>query len=313
MALIVAVLVFIGVFGLVVGVWWAAALRRRVRGRLKQGSRPAEGWSGILQARHKESRGLMVLVSRTPLYAWLTRLVEQSGRQGSASDVVITIVVLMILGGLVGWVRLGGTQWALLLALIGGSLPVLYVMYKRQQRLRRFSEQFPEALEMMSRAIRAGHALAGSVQLVGDEMPDPVGQELKRVFEEIRLGLEAGEALEKLWQRIPTEDVRFFCTAIRIQRTSGGNLAETLDRLSEVIRERYKLLSHARVISSQQRWAAIIVGLSPLGLAMMMTLINPRYFDTALKSPYGPTMIMVGLAFEAIGFAIIWRIARIKV
>ncbi|MGH7321134.1 MAG: type II secretion system F family protein [Candidatus Rokuibacteriota bacterium] len=313
MALTVAVLVFIAIFTLVVGVWWAAALRRRVRERLKSGARPTERWSGILQDKHGEPVGLTALLSRSRLYAWLTSLVEQSGRQGAASNVVVMIVVFMILAGLVGWVRLGGIEWALLLALIGGSLPVLYLLYKRQQRLRRFSAQFPEALEMMSRAIRAGHALAGSVQLVGDEMPDPVGQELKRVFEEIRLGLEPGEALEKLWQRIPTEDVRFFCTAIRIQRTSGGNLAETLDRLSEVIRERYKLLSHARVISSQQRWAAIIVGFSPIGLAIVLTLLNPHYFDVALKSPYGPRMIMVGLALEAIGFSIIWRIATIKV
>ncbi len=313
MAFTVAVLVFIAVFSLVTGVWWAAALRRRVRERLKTGAQPAEWWSQILQDKRAERGWIKPVLRQTELTAWLARLIEQSGRQGRVSDVLMVMVAFMLLGGLVGWVRLGDTEWAFLLALVGGSLPVLYLMYKRRQRLRRFSEQFPEALEMMSRAIRAGHALAGSVQLVGDEMPDPVGQELKRVFEEIRLGLEPGEALEKLWQRIPTEDVRFFCTAIRIQRTSGGNLAETLDRLSEVVRERYKLLSHARVVSAQQRWAAILVGFSPLGLAMILMLLNPHYFDEALRSPYGAKMIMTGLVLEAIGFAIIWRIARIKV
>ncbi len=312
MALTVAILVFVGVFSLVMGGWWAAGVRRRVRERLMTGPQPIEPWSDV-QKGHEGRGGLKGLVSGTALYAWLTRLVEQSGRQGSPSRVVVMIAVFMALGGLVGTMRLGGAQWALLLALVGGALPVLYLLYLRQQRLRRFSEQFPEALDMMSRAIRAGHALAGSIQLVGDEMPDPVGQELKRVFEEIRLGLEPGEALEKLSQRIPTEDVRFFCVAIRIQRTSGGNLAETLDRLSEVIRERYKLLSHARVISSQQRWAAIIVGFSPIGLAILLTLLNPHYFDAALQSPYGTRMIMVGLALEAIGFTIILRIAKIKV
>jgi tight adherence protein B len=313
MALTVAILVFMGVFGLIVGAWWAAAVRRRVRERLMTGPTPLEPWSEVLQGSEEGRGGLKGLVEGTALYAWLTRLVEQSGHRGSPSRVVLMIAAFMALGGLVGTVRLGGVDWALLLALAGGALPVFYLLYLRQQRLRRFSEQFPEALDMMSRAIRAGHALAGSIQLVGDEMPDPVGQELKRVFEEIRLGLESGEALEKLSERIPTEDVRFFCTAIRIQRTSGGNLAETLDRLSEVIRERYKLLNHARVISSQQRWAAIIVGFSPLGLALALLLLNPNYFDAALQSPYGPRMIMVGLALEAIGFTVIWRIAKIKV
>jgi tight adherence protein B len=312
MILTVAVLAFVGVFSLVVGLWWAAELRRRVRQRLTPAVQTTERWSGILRDEHDE-HGLTALLARTQLYAWLTRLVEQSGRRGPLSDVVMIIVAFTVVGGLVGWLRLGGVDWALLLGLVSGSLPVLYLLYRRQQRLRRFSEQFPEALEMMSRAIRAGHALAGCVQLVGDEMPDPVGQELKQVFEETRLGLEPGEALEKLWLRIPTEDVRFFCTAIRIQRTSGGNLAETLDRLSEVIRERYKLFSQARVLSSQQRWSAVLVGLSPAGLALILTLVNPHYFDVALKSPYGPKMILLGLVLEAIGFLVIWRMAQIKV
>ncbi len=313
MAAAIAMLVFIGVFSLVLGGWWAAGVRRRVRERLAAAAEPTEQWAGVVQDSQAQRRGLASLLSRTELYARLTRLVEQAGRRDAAPRVVTMIAVFAALGGVVGAVRLGGAQWALLLGLIGGALPVLYLLYLRQQRLRRFSEQFPEALEMMSRAIRAGHALAGSIQLVGDEMPDPVGQELKRVFEEIRLGLEPGEALEKLAQRMPTEDVRFFCTALRIQRASGGNLAETLDRLSEVIRERYKLLSHARVISAQQRWAAIMVGFSPVGLALILLLADPNYFTPALKSPHGTTMIMVGLTLEAIGFTIIWRIAKIKV
>jgi tight adherence protein B len=312
MALTIAALAFVGVFSVVVGLWWAAALRRRVSERLKPEVQTTEQWSGILRA-ERDGNGLTTLLVRTPLYGWLTRLVEQSGRQGSPSDVVMIIAAFTVVGGLVGWVRFGGADWALLFGLVSGSLPVLYLLYRRQQRLRRFSEQFPEALEMMSRAIRAGHALAGCVQLVGDEMPDPVGQELKHVFEETRLGLEPGEALEKLWLRIPTEDVRFFCTALRIQRTSGGNLAETLDRLSEVIRERYKLLSQARVLSSQQRWSAILVGVSPAALALILSLVNPNYFEVALKSPNGSKMIMLGLALEAVGFFIIWRMAKIKV
>ncbi|HET9491392.1 MAG TPA: type II secretion system F family protein [Methylomirabilota bacterium] len=313
MAAAIAILVFIGVFSLVLGGWWAAGVRRRVRERLVAAAEPTEQWTGVVQDSQAQRRGLVSLLSRTELYARLTRLVEQAGRRDAAPRVVTMIAVFAALGGVVGAVRLGGAQWSLLLGLIGGALPVLYLLYLRRHRVRRFSEQFPEALEMMSRAIRAGHALAGSIQLVGDEMPDPVGQELKRVFEEIRLGLEPGEALEKLAQRMPTEDVRFFCTALRIQRASGGNLAETLDRLSEVIRERYKLLSHARVISAQQRWAAIVVGFSPVGLALLLLLVDPNYFTPALKSPYGSTMIMVGLALEAIGFTIIWRIAKIKV
>jgi tight adherence protein B len=176
-----------------------------------------------------------------------------------------------------------------------------------------FEQQFPDALDAMARSIRAGNALGSSIQLVGEEMPDPVGQEFRQVHEEIRLGLDPGEALVRLRRRVPTEDVNFFCAAIKIQRGAGGNLAEILDRLSEVIRERYKLLSHARVLSAQHRYTAIFVGLSPVGFAVIFQLMHPGYFDLLLTSPVGPLLIGAGILFEAVGFFTIWRIARIEV
>jgi tight adherence protein B len=133
------------------------------------------------------------------------------------------------------------------------------------------------------------------------------------VDDEIRLGTDPGEALFGLETRMPTEDVRFFCTAIRIQRSAGGNLAEILDRLAEVIRERFKILSYARVLSSQHKWSAICVGLSPVIFGLMFQLLNPGYFDTMLADPIGPVLIGAGLVLEAIGFFTIWRIAQIKV
>jgi tight adherence protein B len=148
---------------------------------------------------------------------------------------------------------------------------------------------------------------------VGEEMPDPTGAEFRQVDDEIRLGSDPSEALSGLETRMPTEDVRFFCTAIRIQRGAGGNLAEILDRLAEVIRERFKILSYARVLSSQHRWSAVCVGLSPVVFAVMFQLLHPGYFDAMLTDPIGPTLIVAGLILEAIGFLTIWRIAQIKV
>jgi tight adherence protein B len=165
----------------------------------------------------------------------------------------------------------------------------------------------------MARAIRAGNALSAAIQLVAEEMAEPIGPEFQRVVDEIRLGLDPGEALFKLGQRIQTEDMRFFCAAIRIQRGSGGNLAEVLDRLSEVIRERYKILSHARVLSAQHKYSAICVGLAPIVFAIMLELFNPGYFEPLLTSPVGPLMLAAGAVFEVIGFFMIWRIAQIKV
>jgi tight adherence protein B len=214
---------------------------------------------------------------------------------------------------LLGWFRTGSPLWALLAAVLGGSLPVFYLLYKRNKRIQRFEKGFPDALDAMARSIRAGNALSAAIQLVGDDMPEPIGPEFKRVVDEIRLGLDPGEALFKLGQRIRTEDMRFFCSAIRIQRGAGGNLAEVLDRLAEVIRERYKILSHARVLSAQHKYSAICVGLAPIVFAIMLELFNPGYFEPLLTSPVGPLMLAAGAVFEVIGFFMIWRIAQIKV
>ncbi len=313
MEILLAAFAFAVVVVLVFGLWWASASRRAVRERLSGAARTTDPGLPILYENPEEAARRLGGLGRTGLYVRLTALAEQAGRSGPVSDVMLIMATFAVLGGVAGWVRTGVPGWSLLCALVGASIPVLFLVYKRQQRMKRFSKTFPDALDMMARAIRAGYALAGGIQLVGEEMPDPVGEELRRVFEEIRLGLEPGDALSKLAERIPTDDVKFFCTAIRIQRTAGGNIAETLDRLSEVIRERFKLLSHAHAIAAQQRWGAIFVGSSPLGLAILLRLMSPNYFDEAVKHPAGPTMLLVGLALEVVGFVMIWRIAKIKV
>src|SRR6266545_6833853 len=166
---------------------------------------------------------------------------------------------------------------------------------------------------MISRSMRAGNALTSAIQLVGQEMADPIGQEFRQVAEEIRLGLDPTEALGGLKTRVASEDVAFFCTAVNIQRAAGGNLAEILDRLSDVIRKRFELLSHARVLSAQQRYAAIFVGLSPALFSLIFYFLSPGYFDPLIESPMAPTLVGAGLALELVGAMIIWRLAKIKV
>lgn len=305
--------VFALVVGLTVGFWWIFAEQRAIRGRVAAAARRADGGLTILHDPVRPEGAAGALVAKTSVYEWLSRLVEQSGRRGTVSDVLLIMATFGLVGAILGWLRGGGVALMLVCMVATAALPLVYLIYRRQRRLKRFERQFPDALDMLSRAIRSGYALAGGIQLVGDEMPDPVGEELRRVFEEIRLGLEPGDALSKLSARIPSEDVRFFCTAIRIQRTAGGNLAEMLDRLSEVIRERFKLLGHARALSAQQRYAAITVGLSPVIFAIIFRLMNPNYFDPLLQSPLGPKLIAGGAISELIGFAVIWRIAKIKI
>lgn len=303
-ALVIAILVFVTFVGLIIGLWWSFAPARNVRDRLS-------GPSGAMTA-------VPVIVkvggqSKLSSAKMLASLLERSGYRRTVKEVAFVIIAFALVGAALGAFRMGGALWALIGAVFTGSLPIAFLNYKANQRMNRFQRDFPDAMDMMTRAIRAGHALGSGIRLVGEEMRDPVGPEFARIAEEMRLGREVGEALAGLEERVPAEDVRFFCTAVSIQRTTGGNLAEVLDRLSEVIRERYKLLSHARVLSTQHRWSAILVGLSPIAFAIIFQLLHPDYFTAFFQSDAAPMLLALGLAFESVGFFCVWRIAKIKV
>ena len=312
MPLAIAFLVFLGMMVLVVGVWWVLQSERAVRVRL---NRPGvdEGPVQILRTDVEPTDGALTGLVGTRLVQRLSDIIAQGGYKGTTTDVAVMILTLAVVGGAAGWLRTGSILWGLLAATCAGSLPIVYLLYRRGRRLNTFQTQFPDALDTITRAIRAGNALSGAIRVVAEDMPDPVGEEFRKVHEEIRLGMDPGEALSRLQKRVPVEDMGFFCTAIRIQRGSGGNLAEVLDRLAEVIRERFKILSYARVLSAQHRWSAICVGLSPALFAVMFELLHPGYFDALKANPMGPWLVGAGLILEAIGFFMIWRIAQIKV
>ncbi|MFQ5945672.1 MAG: type II secretion system F family protein [Anaerolineae bacterium] len=310
LAAAIAGLAFLMVVMLITGIWWFAATSRRTRDRLRAPLRVTpEADKGILKALGPDADSTWGALVKP-----FVTLVEQAGYgAGRAGRVLLFMAIFALVGGGAGWFRTGAVMGGVLTALIAGSLPLFYLMYKRYQRLQRFEKQFPDALDMMTRSIRAGHALSGAIQVVSQEMPDPVGQEFRRVFEETRLGMDPGEALSRLQSRVPAQDLGFFCTAIAIQRSAGGSLAEILDGLSEVIRERFKLFSHARVLSTQHRWSAVCIGISPIVFAVMFEWLSPGYFGPMLNSPLWPYLLTAGILFEVTGFFVIWRIAQIKV
>lgn len=313
MPLVVAALTFLLVVALIAGITWSFEGGRRLRQRLATGPSAGLGAEADLLRFDAPGRARRGSPKQTAIYDRLARLAEQAGYPGKANDFILYIGGCVLLGFLLGWLRTGQFIWGLGAAVTVGSLPLLFLVWKRQKRMQQFEVQFPDGLDAMARAIRAGNALGMAVQIVGDEMPNPIGGEFRRVFEETQLGMDPGEALSRLAERTPTEDVRFFCTAVTIQRSSGGNLAEILDRLSEVIRERFKILSHARALSAQHRWSAICVGLSPVAFALMFELMSPGYFAPMMESPLAPVLLGAGFLMEAIGFFMVWRIAKIKV
>jgi tight adherence protein B len=311
----IAGLTFLGVVTLIVGLWWLSAQRRRIRERLRQGRQVASKTDTDLLRPGARAAGSRwgAVASRIPFQRRLTALMEQAGDSGGANDLLLLIGIYALLGGGGAWLRTGRIGWAVLVALIAGSIPVCRLFYRRFRRLQLFEKQFPDALDMLTRSIRSGFALSQAIQVVAEEMPDPTAQEFRRVTEEIRVGVDPGDGLAGLRRRMPTDDTEFFCTAIAIQRGAGGNLAEILDRLSEVIRERFRLLSHARMLSAQARGTAVVVGVGPFVFAALFQFLNPEYFDPLLNSPLAAPLIAAGLVSEAIGTFMIWRIANIKV
>jgi tight adherence protein B len=297
-----------------VGIWWVRASGDSVRRRLARQVEDVAPERQLLRADAATSQpGWERLARKSDLVGQLARLSEQAGSRRSASQLLLIVAVVAVVGGIIGGWRIGSAGGALISAVVAGALPILQLLHKRNRRLQRFQEHFADAVDMVSRSIRSGNALSAAIQLVSEEMADPIGHEFRHVTEEIRLGLDPGEALLRLQQRVATDDVEFFCTAIRIQRGSGGNLAEILDRLSDVIRKRFELLSHARVLSAQQRYAAIFVGLSPALFSLIFYFLSPGYFDPLIESPMAPMLVGAGLSLEVVGALIIWRLAKIKV
>ncbi|HEY4682368.1 MAG TPA: type II secretion system F family protein [Candidatus Acidoferrales bacterium] len=192
-------------------------------------------------------------------------------------------------------------------------LPIAFVAFRRWRRLRAFERNFPEAIDLLGRAVRAGHAFTTGLEMIGKELPEPVAGEFRITFEEQNFGLSLKDALLNLAERVPLIDVRFFVTALLIQKETGGNLAEILDNLSRVIRERFKILGEVRIRTAQGRMtAAILIALPPLMMGLLGSL-NPGYIGLLFNDPWGPYMLATGGALQVIGSALLWKIVHIEV
>lgn len=197
--------------------------------------------------------------------------------------------------------------------LVCASLPFLYLAYKRMRRLRAFEKLFPEAIDLLGRAVRAGHAFTTGLEMIAKELPQPVAEEFRVTFEEQNFGLPLQDALFNLAERVPLIDVRFFVIALLIQKETGGNLAEILDNLARVIRERFRILGEVRIKTAQGRLtAAILIALPPLMMALM-SLVNPAYVRPLFRDVWGPYVLVLGGTMQIIGSAMLWKIVRIDV
>jgi tight adherence protein B len=193
------------------------------------------------------------------------------------------------------------------------SLPFFALRFLRKRRLAKFAKQLPEALELVSRALRAGHSLASGISLVSSEMPDPIGPEFAKCYEEQNLGIPLEEALENFCRRVPNLDLRFFVTAVILQRQTGGDLAEILDKIGSLIRDRFKIFGQIQALTGEGRLSGIVLLVLPPGLFVAMYRLNPEYSQTLFTDPMGRQMLGVAIVMQFLGALVIRKIIDIKV
>jgi len=206
-----------------------------------------------------------------------------------------------------------GRSLAIVAGLAAGSLPFLYVLRRRRRRLRKFEEQFPESLEFVARSMRAGHAFSVSLEMLHKEFEEPLAGEFRRTFDEHNLGMPLEAALQKLAKRVPLMDAQFFVSAVLLQKRTGGNLAELLDKLAHVIRERFKLRGRIRAISAHGRMTGTALSLIPVGVAGMMFFVNREYVTFFFTDQIGRIMLGAAAGLQLLGYGVIRKIVSIEV
>ena len=262
----------------------------------------------------KESAGQLDKVARQAMKGSKLELwIEQSGTGISAGTCTAASLAI---GAAFGFLALSfvGRTWAVLLGfLLGVCIVPLVLRQKRAARLYKFEETFPEALDLLSRGIRAGHAFTAGMKMVADELGEPVGPEFRKAFDEQNFGLPLKESLNNLCLRVPILDVRFFSTAVLIQRETGGNLSEILDNLAAVVRERFKIRRQVRVHTAHGRFTGYVLMALPAFLAFALSFINPEHMNRLFEERLGQMMIIASIVMQAVGFFWIKQVIKIEV
>ena len=323
---ILAGIAFVIGFGMVFGTYFGATkvpgmvLQRKLDQRLQEISSPEEVTStdspdqtlrksigaGMLPAIDKIVSG----TSRgTKLSAWL----EQTGVKTSVSTVLLMALVLAAVFGFIGWTLIGLPIAGLIIGGLGFAAPFIYLNWKRSKRLYKFEEEFPEALDLISRALKAGHAFVTGLKMVADEMPEPIGPEFRKTFDEQNFGLPLKDALENLTARVPSLDVRFFSTAVLIQRETGGNLSEILETLAHVVRERFKILRQVRVHTAHGRFTGYVLLALPIFLMLALMYLNPDHMNLLFRERIGQFMLIGAVVMQSIGYIWIKQVIKIEV
>jgi tight adherence protein B len=319
---LIPIATFVVILAAVLGPYWllierpealeGTRLMRRLVGERKK---TAIAVAGLL--REKERLSNLDLLDR--LLARSSRLVQPMQQTIAQSGMRTTLGAILLMSGC-----LAGLTYLIVLSLtrlsiaglaaaaFASTMPYLYVGRARTRRMAKFEEQFPEAIDLLARALRAGHALTTGLQMVGDELPDPIRGEFRRLYDQQSFGLPLPDALKAFAKRIPSIDARFFVTALLTQRESGGNLAEVLDNLASIIRDRFRVKRQVRVISAHGRITGWVLAGLPPALAIALMIIMPENYAKFYNDPLGVRMLVGAVMMQIVGSLIIRKIVNIE-
>lgn len=325
MVIVLVLLAFVVGVGFVMGGYTAVIklpqmlLQRRLDTRLQEVSQPQvtseeTPAKRLVKVQHE---GPLPAVDRflgtTTKGSALGQWIDQSGMKLSLSGVLLIAFGLAALLGLIASIVTRSALGWPVGASLGFAIPFVFLSFKRTRRMRAFEEQFPEGLDLIARALKAGHAFATGLKMVADEMPEPVGPEFRKTFDEQNFGLPLKDALDNLTVRMPSLDVRFFATAVLIQRETGGNLSEILENLAHVVRERFKILRQVRVYTAHGRFTGYVLLALPAVLCIALSFINPEHMNLLFRERMGQMMLLGALGLQTTGYVWIKQVIKIEV
>jgi tight adherence protein B len=315
-AFMVFVVVTLGVFALLSLLDQRQSQARTLRDRLSATQKPDEAPVDVALLRDEMMSRIPAfdtLLRRSERVTILQKMLTQGEVNVRAGNFLLFCVLSSVVFGLVFMVAGGKTFFGWAGLILGFFIPYAYASHRRAKRFQRFEEKFPEAIDTLARAVRAGHAFTTALELIASEVSEPVAGEFRQLFEEQKFGLPVRDALINLADRIPLVDVKFFVTAVMLQRETGGNLAEILDNLSYVIRERFKILRQVRVHTAQGRLTMVLLMALPPTIVVVMLIMNPGFIQPLFTDPIGHALIVGGITLQTLGYFVIRRIIRIQV
>ncbi len=320
------VMIFIGLIfvavallsqGLIVPVFGESRqMRKKLQSRLSEIEEETgdESFSSLLRQKYlRQLSPLERQLEDLPSMRNLAEVIAQGGHKFLAYRVVLLSVVSAVVAVLIAWVMTRSVAITALSFVISGGLPLMKIFGDRTKRIQQFEEQLPDAIDMVKRALRAGHPFTGAIKLVSEEMDDPVAAEFGTTFSDINYGNDARRAMIGLLQRVPSVTVMALVTSILVQRETGGNLAEILDQISTVVRGRFKLQRKVKTLSAEGRMSAWILALVPLVLFAVIWISSPDYLPLLLEEEAGKKMVIYGVVSGVIGIFWVRRVIRIEV